>query len=109
MIARIWRGATKLADAEAYVEYLERTGLREYRATAGNRGAWALWRAAGRDRAEFITLSFWDSEEAIRAFAGDEIERAVFYPEDDRFLIERSLTVEHYRLVAAPEPDPRGR
>ena len=54
------------------------------------------------ERAEFITLSFWEAGEAIRGFAGDDIERAVFYPEDDRFLVERELTVEHYEVVAAP-------
>jgi hypothetical protein len=57
-----------------------------------------LWRAVG-DEAEFITLSFWESEESIRRFAGDETSKAVFYPEDDRFLVRRELTVEHYRLV----------
>ena len=102
MLARIWRGATRAADADAYVDYLRRTGLREYQATKGNRGAWVLWRVVG-DRAEFITLSFWDSRDAIHGFAGDEIDRAVFYPEDDRFLVDRGPTVEHYEVEAAPE------
>ena len=99
VIARIWRGATRLNDAEAYVEYMERTWLSEYRATPGNAGAWILWREAG-DEAEMIALSFWESEDAIRGFAGDDISRAVFYPEDDRFLVRREVTVEHYRLEA---------
>lgn len=99
MIARIWRGATRAVDAEAYVAYLRGTGLKEYRATAGNQGAWVLWRRVG-DRAEFVTLSFWESREAIAGFAGDDIERAVFYPEDDRFLVARELTVEHYEVDA---------
>jgi heme-degrading monooxygenase HmoA len=98
MIARIWRGATRLEDAEGYVDYVKGTGLAEYRQTPGNRGAWVLWREAG-DRAEFLTLSFWESEEAVRGFAGEDIDRAVFYPEDDRFLVDRDLTVAHYRLV----------
>ena len=98
MIARIWRGATRADDAGAYVDYLKGTGLKEYRETAGNRGAWLLWRLAD-DRAEFVTLSFWDSEDAVRGFAGDDIDRAVFYPEDDRFLVERDLTVAHYRVA----------
>jgi heme-degrading monooxygenase HmoA len=99
VIARIWRGATRAEDAEAYVEYLRKTGLREYRATPGNEGAWVLWRRV-EDRAEFVTLSFWESHEAIIGFAGDDIERAVFYPEDDRFLISRELRVEHYEAEA---------
>ena len=100
MIARIWRGATRLADAQAYVAYLRRTGLAEYRQTPGNAGAWVLWREAG-DEAEFMTLSYWESEEAIRRFCGDDIRRAVFYPEDDRFLTRRDLTVEHFHLETA--------
>jgi heme-degrading monooxygenase HmoA len=98
LIARIWRGATRVEEAPAYVEYLEQTGLKEYRETPGNLGAWVLWRAVD-DRAEFLTLSFWESEEAIRRFAGDNIERAVFYPEDDRYLIDRDLTVNHYEVA----------
>lgn len=97
MIARIWRGATREETADEYVEYLRRTGLKEYRQTPGNRGAYVLRRILG-DRAEFVTLSFWDSEESIRAFAGEDIEKAVFYPEDDRFLVAREPTAEHYEV-----------
>lgn len=99
MIARIWRGATRREDAEEYAAYIERTGLAEYRAVPGNAGAWLLWREVGGE-AEFIALSFWESEEAIRGFAGDDIARAVFYPEDDRYLTRREANVEHYHLVA---------
>ena len=98
MIARIWRGATAPEDAERYIEYLRATGLREYRETPGNRGAWIFWRETD-GRAEFLTVSLWDSESAIARFAGDDIERAVFYPEDDRYLIDRDLTVTHFRVV----------
>lgn len=55
-----------------------------------------------RDEGEqtvFITYSLWESEEAIRAFAGDDIEAAVYYPEDDRFLIERDARVSHFEVV----------
>lgn len=103
MIARIWRGATRAEDANEYIDYLRETGLRQYRATSGNEGAWVLWRPR-RERAEFITLSFWESREAIQSFAGDNIERAVFYPNDDRYLVDRRLTVDHYTVEAAPEP-----
>ena len=47
-------------------------------------------------------MSFWDSREAVEGFAGQDIEKAVFYPEDERFLVERDLTVHHYE-VAGPE------
>jgi len=100
MIARIWRGATAPEDAAEYVDYLERTGLKEYRGTPGNLGAHVLWRIE-HDRAEFLTLSFWESRDAMKGFPGEDIERAVFYPEDDRFLIERELTVSHYDVVGS--------
>ena len=99
MIARIWRGATREADAEAYVEYLRGTGRKAYRETPGNQGAWVLWRVVD-GRAEFLTLSFWESTEAIRGFAGADIERAVFYPKDDRYLVERDTTVRHFQVIA---------
>ncbi len=98
MIARIWRGAVRCEDSDEYVEYLRATGLPEYRATAGNRGAWILRRDQG-ERTEFVTLSFWESLASAEGFAGPDPERAVFYPEDDRFLVERDLTVAHYELL----------
>jgi heme-degrading monooxygenase HmoA len=98
MIARTWRGWTTAADADEYVGYLEETGLKEYRETPGNRGAWLLRRVDG-DRAEFVALTFWDDMDAIRRFAGDEPDRAVYYPEDERFLVEREDTVLHYELI----------
>ena len=98
MIARTWRGAVRREDADRYVEYLQRTGIPEYRATPGNRGAWILRRDEG-DTTEFVTLSFWDSMESVEGFAGPDPARAVFYPEDDRFLVERDLEVTHYELI----------
>jgi len=95
MIVRRWRGATRASDRVAYLAYLDRTGLREYAATPGNRGVLTLTRDVG-DLTEFVLLSFWDRLEDIVAFAGSTIEQAVFYPEDDRFLVERDLTVAHY-------------
>jgi len=102
MIARTWRGWTALDDADTYVDYLNRTGMPSYRSTPGNRGAWILRRRVG-DRIEFVTLSFWDSMDAIRVFAGDDPEQAVFYPEDDRFLVEREVTVRHFDLFGDME------
>ena len=97
MIARSWRGATRTADRAAYVEYLEETGLKEYRETPGNRGVIVLTRDAG-GRTEFRLLSFWTDMDAVRRFAGPEPERAVFYPEDDRFLVERDAHAEHFQV-----------
>jgi heme-degrading monooxygenase HmoA len=98
MIARIWRGVVRREDADAYAVYIAETGFADYAATEGNRGAWMLRRDDG-DRTEFITFSLWESLEAIHGFAGDDIETAVYYPEDERFLVERELTVKHYEVA----------
>ena len=97
MIARVWRGATRVEDAEDYAAYVEQTGLASARALAGNRGTLVLRRVDG-DRAEFETILLFDSLDDIRAFAGDDLETAVFYPEDDRFLIEREPLARHYEV-----------
>ena len=88
-------GAVRAKDAPAYAAYVQETGIEGYQRTPGNRGA---WRVEG-DQAEFITVSFWESRAAIEAFAGQDIEKAIFYPDDERFLIERDLTVHHYEVA----------
>jgi heme-degrading monooxygenase HmoA len=105
MIARIWRGVVQLDDADEYTDYIRDTGFTEYAETSGNRGSWMLRRDQG-DRTEFLTLSLWDSLDAIRIFAGDDIEAAVLYPEDARYLVSES-TVTHYQVVDQVE-DPSG-
>jgi hypothetical protein len=98
MIARIWRGVVRREDGDAYARYIRDTGFTEYAATPGNRGAWMLRRDEG-DRTEFLTYSLWESYDVIRGFAGDDIEAAVYYPEDERYLVERDATVRHYEIV----------
>ena len=98
VIARTWRGWTRPEDADAYAAYIQATGLAEYTAIPGNRGAYLLHRPDG-DRAEFIAVSFCDHLESITAFAGDDIDAAVFYPQDDHFLIDRETTVHHYTVT----------
>jgi heme-degrading monooxygenase HmoA len=107
MIARIWRGAVRAQDADAYAAYVQRTGIEGYQRTPGNRGAWMLRRVEG-ERAEFVTLSFWESRAAIEGFAGPDIEQAVFYPDDDQFLIDRDLTVSHYEVVDPDQAEASG-
>ena len=100
MVARIWRGAVRRADADEYGAYIGETGLDGYAATEGNRGAWMLRRDIG-SLTEFVTFTLWDSLDAIRAFAGDDVETAVYYPEDDRYLVERDEKVKHYEVADA--------
>lgn len=94
----MWRGAVRAEDAEAYAAYIDGTGMAEYGRTPGNRGAYMLQRELD-GLTEFVTVSMWDDMEAVRAFAGEAPERAVFYPEDDRFLAERDDTVSHYEVA----------
>ena len=95
MIARIWHGETAAEKAGEYLDYLNRTGIPGYRGTPGNRGAFVLRRIEG-DRAHFLTISLWDSLESIKKFAGEDYERARYYPEDEKFLLEFEPTVQHY-------------
>src|SRR5579859_6416775 len=81
MIVRAWRGRTPAVKADDYLAYLQRTGLKEYAATEGNRGVLALRRLDG-DEAEFLLVTLWESWGAIRRFAGDDVDKAVYYPED---------------------------
>ena len=98
MIARIWHGVTHTADAEKYMDYLNRTGLPDYRATLGNQGVTVLRRIEG-DVAHFTLISYWESLDSIRAFAGDDLEVARYYPEDEAFLLEKEPHVTHHEVV----------
>jgi heme-degrading monooxygenase HmoA len=103
-IARIWTGTVQRADADEYATYIRDTGFADYGRTPGNRGAWMLRRDDG-EQTEFITLSMWESRDAIRAFAGEDIEAAVLYPEDERYLIDGRSSVTHYEVVDRVAPE----
>ena len=98
MIARTWIGRTKAKDAEAYAKVVLETGIVDLKATPGNRGA-LLLRRTDEKEAEFVLISLWDSLESIEAFAGDDIDKARYYPEDDPFLLQKAEKVVHYDVV----------
>lgn len=100
MIARIWRGAVSSKDADAYASYMERTGIPGYTQTPGNRGVYMLRRELG-DKCEFVMITLWESLDAAKAFAGEDYETAVFYPEDDSFLVERDEKSTHFEVAVA--------
>jgi len=100
MIMRTWRGAVRAVDAERYLEHQAATGIREYRDTPGNVGALVLRRDRD-DLCEVTTVSFWESMDAVRRFAGEDADRAKFYPGDDELLVEKDLHVNHYEVVSA--------
>lgn len=98
MIARTWHGAVLTTKADAYWDYLNLTGLPDYRATAGNKGVTVLRRTEG-DVTHFLLITLWESVEAIKAFAGEDYEKAKYYPEDEVFLLEKEPNVTHYEVM----------
>lgn len=97
MIMREWRGRVPHEEAEAYEAFLHTSGIADYAATPGNRGTWMLVDRTA-DATEFTLLTLWDSEQAIARFAGEDIRRAHYYPEDDGFLLEKPKFVRHYEV-----------
>jgi len=100
-IVRMWTGWVRPEDRTAYAAYVESTGISAYRSTPGNLDAWLLARGTGDGRVEITTLSRWESMEAVRSFAGDDPEQAVFYADDDRYLVDRETRVKHFELAAS--------
>ena len=94
MIVRIWHGRTKTTDAEAYRQFVIETGIKDYSSTKGNQGA-QIWQRLEGEITHIWTVSWWDSLENIKAFAGDDIEKARYYDEDKKYLLEFEPTVMH--------------
>jgi heme-degrading monooxygenase HmoA len=99
IILRRWSSRIRTTDRAAYAAYIEETGVADYLAVAGNLGCEMLMRDLGDGITEVTTLSWWQSMDAIRGFAGEDVGRARYYPEDDRFLLEKPEVVEHYDVV----------
>jgi heme-degrading monooxygenase HmoA len=97
MIARIWQGRTRPGMGASYLEYLKETGLKEYRETEGFRDVLVLTREIGA-ATEYVLITLWEDMEAVQRFAGPEPERAVYYPDDERYFPKDQLTphVRHF-------------
>jgi heme-degrading monooxygenase HmoA len=100
MILRRWRGLIRTEDRNAYRDYIAATGGTDYRSTPGNQGFQMLFRDLADGTTEVTTLSWWHSLDDIRGFAGEDISVARYYPDDDRYLLERPMHVEHHDVVA---------
>lgn len=98
MIMREWHGRVPAEKADKYLEVLEATGLKDLAATPGHRGT-LLLRSDNGAETEFALLSFWKSEDHIRAFAGNDISIARYYPEDNDYLLEKPERLKHYRVI----------
>lgn len=102
MIARTWHGVTPLEKADEYYTYLLLNGVPDYKATPGNLGVHVLRRIEG-DRAHFVLISYWESLDVIRAYAGNDVEAARYYPEDRNYLVELAPRVTHYDVLMSPD------
>jgi hypothetical protein len=87
MITRIWHGRTPAAKSDEYLHLMRTVAIPDYRATPGNAGAYALRRIEG-DVAHFLMVTFWESEDAIRALK--------YYDFDKNFLLEMEPSSTHY-------------
>ena len=99
MVVRIWHGRTKRSSADGYSLFLEARAIPDYRSVAGNIDVSVLRRDEG-DVTHFLTVTRWESEDAIRSFAGSDILKAKYYPEDIGFLLEFEPEVQHFEVVA---------
>jgi heme-degrading monooxygenase HmoA len=99
-VLREWRALIRRDLKEEYLAYVKATGLAAYLATPGNLAASVAVRDLDAERSEIVTLSWWRDIAAIRAFAGEDLERARYFPEDDRFLLTRPERVLHYEATA---------
>ncbi len=104
MIARTWHGVTPIAKADEYLDLMRTVAVADYQAIAGNRGVYVMRRIEG-EVAHFLLLTLWDSEDAIRSFAGEDIEKAKYYDFDPDYLLELEPTVTHYEVFASPHGD----
>jgi uncharacterized damage-inducible protein DinB/heme-degrading monooxygenase HmoA len=102
MIARLWHGWTSRENADAYETLLKSEILPGLHRVPGYHGAHLMRRDAGPE-AEFVTLTLFDSLDAVRAFAGADYERAVILPEARRLLAHFDERSVHYRPVARLE------
>ena len=99
MIARLWRGRVPLEHASGFQRHLLDTGVADCRRQPGCVDV-LLGRRDERAWAVFLLVSVWLSADAMRAFAGDEVELAVRYRGDDAFQLVSDRTVTHYQVVS---------
>ena len=103
MIARTWHGTLDAARADEYAQYVRETGVIDLRKTPGNRGVLMLFDRSG-SVAHITMISFWDSIDSIRKFAGDDVTKARYYPRDRDFLHELEPRVQHLEVETAEGP-----
>lgn len=101
MIARIWHGWTSNRNADAYGELLKTKILPGIHRVEGYKGAYLLRRPCAAET-EFITITLWESMEAVREFAGPEGSHAVVPPEAQKLLKHYDQASIHYEAEWCP-------
>ena len=102
MIARMWHGMAPEALADEYENYIHKTGIPGLKSTPGNLGVLIL-RRSENGKVHFLLTSFWESCKAISRFARPDIEKARYYPDDEKYLIELEPKVTHYAVIVGQE------
>jgi len=102
MIARHWRGWTKLENTEAYESLLKTKVLPQLREIAGYGGGYLL-RSDGAEESEFVVINLFDSLEAVREFAGPNYSVPVFEPQAKALLSRFEPVANHYKVRVAPQ------
>jgi heme-degrading monooxygenase HmoA len=98
VITRVWRGWTRTGDADEYDQHYRSEVLSTLRQVDGFRGARLLRRIVD-DETEFVSLTFFDSLDAIRGFAGSDYDRAVVAEQARRVLVRFDTQVLHYDVA----------
>lgn len=98
VIARMWHGRTLTSRADEYYIYLKEAGINKIEAIEGNLGA-QVFRLTDGKATEFTVISYWESRDAIKKFAGDDIEKTHFLPKDRQYLLELESRVKHFEVL----------
>jgi heme-degrading monooxygenase HmoA len=97
MVARVWHGRTPLDKAEEYRQYLFDVGVKKIATLAGNRGV-QMMLAKNAEQGEFMVISYWDSVDAIKGYAGADYTKVHDLPRDKDFLVDKESLVRHFDL-----------
>lgn len=104
MIVRTWHGRTRLVDAGVYETFMRERAGPDYDSVPGLRRAVFTRRDEG-DEAHFLLVTFWTDMEAVKAFAGADPAKAKYYPEDDRYLLEKEAVALNHEVFFDSELD----
>ena len=96
MVTRIWHGTTTESHAEKYLTFLRYAGTKDYLQCPGNLSVIILHQEES-DIHHFMTITEWKDIDAVKNFAGEDYSKAVYYPEDEGFLLTKEERVKHYQ------------